>query len=359
MDLVGNGQIDKFDFWDYLDVQPTQYTDKLFELIDSDGSGKIDFSEYCSLLVTYCMFNQEDILRFAFDCFDADGSGEIDNEEFEDLIDMLNKGDPKFTDTIKETEKKIREADIAQLTFWEFRELNRKYPLLLMPAFDIQDKMQEHTLGSNVWVKVQENVSHAEDILRQEEEQFGMPVAETKWETRLQRFGFARTYAPIDLDYINSMRPSRIYLKKEEAKDSDDEEAEEKPESAISEVDRQESQRLALSSREEEVLALGLGDDKEVLALEGEEHLEESVAIVPKKLPKKKKRKKTTKERRAKHGHDMGKIAENSGLLSQPVSRASRTALAPLKTPPHHTPHSSASKSEAPRFPTGDLSQAR
>ena len=71
MDLVGNGQIDKFDFWDYLDVQPTQYTDKLFELIDSDGSGKIDFSEYCSLLVTYCMFNQEDILRFAFDCFDA------------------------------------------------------------------------------------------------------------------------------------------------------------------------------------------------------------------------------------------------------------------------------------------------
>ena len=40
--------------------------------------------------MTYCIFNRDDILRFAFDCFDVDGSGKIDREEAESLINMLN-----------------------------------------------------------------------------------------------------------------------------------------------------------------------------------------------------------------------------------------------------------------------------
>lgn len=59
-------------------------------MIDSDGSGVMDFSEYISILITYCIFNQEDILRFAFSCFDGDASGYIDSEEINRLITMVN-----------------------------------------------------------------------------------------------------------------------------------------------------------------------------------------------------------------------------------------------------------------------------
>ena len=39
--------------------------------------------------VTYCIFNRDDILLFAFDCFDVDGSGTIDREEAKRLVEML------------------------------------------------------------------------------------------------------------------------------------------------------------------------------------------------------------------------------------------------------------------------------
>ena len=56
----------------------------------------------------YCIFNKEDILRFAFDCFDLDGSGKIDTDEVTELISMLNDQDPKFSANIRAAEEAIR-----------------------------------------------------------------------------------------------------------------------------------------------------------------------------------------------------------------------------------------------------------
>ena len=39
------------------------FTDALFALIDADGSGTIDFDEYVRVLLGYCMYTKEDILR--------------------------------------------------------------------------------------------------------------------------------------------------------------------------------------------------------------------------------------------------------------------------------------------------------
>jgi Ca2+-binding EF-hand superfamily protein len=77
------------DFWKNLGINASAYTDKLFEMIDVDGSGMMDFNEFICILVTYCIFNRDDILLFAFDCFDLDGSGTIDREEAKRLIEML------------------------------------------------------------------------------------------------------------------------------------------------------------------------------------------------------------------------------------------------------------------------------
>ena len=89
MDTFGQGQITRTEFWQELDIVGSSFTEKLFEMIDSDGSGRIDFSEFVCILCTYCIFNKEDILRFAFDCYDLDGSGRIDKEEVNALITMV------------------------------------------------------------------------------------------------------------------------------------------------------------------------------------------------------------------------------------------------------------------------------
>ena len=64
--------------------------------------------EFTSIVCGYCIFNKEDILRFAFDCFDLDGSGKIDTDEVTELISMLNDQDPKFSANIRAAEEAIR-----------------------------------------------------------------------------------------------------------------------------------------------------------------------------------------------------------------------------------------------------------
>jgi hypothetical protein len=46
--------------------------------------------------------------------------------------------------------------DDGLIDFDEFRELNRRYPMILFPAFRLQDRMQRSTLGERKWTKVLE-----------------------------------------------------------------------------------------------------------------------------------------------------------------------------------------------------------
>ena len=45
--------------------------------VDMDGNGVVDFDEYLCVMVTYCMYTKDEIMRFCFECFDVDQSGYI------------------------------------------------------------------------------------------------------------------------------------------------------------------------------------------------------------------------------------------------------------------------------------------
>ena len=158
IDLDGSGSIDSDEFFEILEEARSPFTDALFALIDLDGSGTIEFEEYIMVCVTYCMYSKEDILRFCFECFDKDGSGTIDEKEYIDLCRTVNNAAPLFPGNFAEAIGQFDTNDDGLIDFQEFIELDRRYPLILFPAFRLQDRMQHKTLGAASWVKIHEGI---------------------------------------------------------------------------------------------------------------------------------------------------------------------------------------------------------
>ena len=154
VDIDESGEMDYDEFFEFIDEPRSPFADALFKLIDLDGSGTIDFNEFIQVLTTYCMYSRDDILRFCFDTFDKDGSGAIDEKEFMDMCYEINNANPAFPDNFKRALEQFDRNDDGLIDFDEFRELNRRYPLVLFPAFRMQDRMQKSTLGEYKWAAI-------------------------------------------------------------------------------------------------------------------------------------------------------------------------------------------------------------
>jgi hypothetical protein len=133
-------------------------------MTDLDGSGTIEFDEYVRVMATYCMFTKDEILRFCFECFDVDRSGTIDEKEFVELCKCINNASPAFPGNFK---RALQEFDVnadGLIDYSEFLEIDRRYPLILFPAFRLQDVMQRNSLGESGWLRVIENYQEGKRI---------------------------------------------------------------------------------------------------------------------------------------------------------------------------------------------------
>lgn len=164
VDIDGSGQIDAEEFFESVGEHRSPFTDKLFEFIDLDGSGAIEFDEYIRVLSTYCMFSKDEILRFCFDCFDVDGSGTIDEKEFIELCKTVNNAAPSFPGNFKRALEEFDVNEDGLIDYGEFLELDRRYPMVLFPAYRLQDTLQKNSLGEKGWVKVIERFNRIKRI---------------------------------------------------------------------------------------------------------------------------------------------------------------------------------------------------
>jgi len=154
IDLDGSGNIDATEFLESLGEQRSPFTDKLFSVIDVDGAGTIEFDEYVRVLATYCMFSKDEILRFCFECFDVDGSGTIDEKEFVELCKTVNNANPTFPANFKTALQDFDVNEDGLIDYSEFLEIERRYPLILFPAFRLQDVMQKQSMGEFMWLEI-------------------------------------------------------------------------------------------------------------------------------------------------------------------------------------------------------------
>ena len=60
---------------------------------DTDGSGKVDYTEFLAATMDPELFLKEEYLRTAFDMFDTDNNGKIDGDEVHALLQGNDLGD--------------------------------------------------------------------------------------------------------------------------------------------------------------------------------------------------------------------------------------------------------------------------
>lgn len=156
-----SGAIDVPEFFYLIREEMTPFGSEVFNLVDLDANGVVDFSEFVLLMTKYCLLGKTDILKFCFNVFDKDKSGEIDDDELKGLILMMHGSDQKSN--LNKALDQIRENDETggKFDFVAFVQINENYPLLLYPAFRIQESIMLSTFGEKWWQNKREELSNS------------------------------------------------------------------------------------------------------------------------------------------------------------------------------------------------------
>ena len=206
VDLDGSGTMDATEFFGMLGEDRTPLTDELFSLMDLDGSGTIEFDEFVAVLLTYCMYSKDDILRFCFDTFDRDHSNSIDEQEFMALLATVNNGQPMFPGNFTTVLQNFDSNDDGLIDFQEFKVIEQRFPLIFFPAFRLQEQMQKCTLGTYNWRNIHIAVNR-QRFKREHRLTHGRDPPVSCASCVLNTI-FCRPNHEIDLDVIDSKKPS-------------------------------------------------------------------------------------------------------------------------------------------------------
>ena len=95
----------------------------MFNKVDADGSGEIDYSEFVVATMNDKALLSSDKLQTAFKMFDKDGGGTISNDEIKQILSFGQNLDEKVINDI------IMQVDAngdGEISFDEFAEMMKK-----------------------------------------------------------------------------------------------------------------------------------------------------------------------------------------------------------------------------------------
>lgn len=157
------GEITFEEFCNMVHVRKTLFSQAIFDLVDEDGGGTVDFAEYIKALVSFGLFDVDDVLRLCFNMFDEDKSGYLEFEELKHLTKMIAQ---KIGGNAQKVFNMLDQDGDARVDFGEFQMLNRKYPSLLYPAFQVQVAFQRYSLGEAWFQRRKEKKANATEKKR-------------------------------------------------------------------------------------------------------------------------------------------------------------------------------------------------
>uniref|UniRef100_A0A7S2D7S8 EF-hand domain-containing protein n=1 Tax=Florenciella parvula TaxID=236787 RepID=A0A7S2D7S8_9STRA len=121
----------------------------IFELIDAEDPDKLEFGEFLQGVVTYCCFDELEILQFCFFIFDREKNGYIDQDELKFFVDVLHN--EQQVANVRTAFQSIKFQTDGKFDFPEFQKLNKDFPTVLYPAFRMQQNMMLNIMGEDWW----------------------------------------------------------------------------------------------------------------------------------------------------------------------------------------------------------------
>eukprot|EP01032_Pedospumella_encystans_P023264 gene23264-26333_t len=148
VDFDKSGTVDIVELLTLLSVERTRFTEQLFKVFDSDGSGKIDFKEFVLSVWNYCTISPSSLDMFTFDMYDNDKSGKLSFDEImvmvADLYGKSHMNDPKVKAMKVELHKIDDDGD--GISIEALKTFGKHHQALLYPVFKLQHHMQESVL---------------------------------------------------------------------------------------------------------------------------------------------------------------------------------------------------------------------
>lgn len=134
-------------------LEPTDFTEKVFSVMDIDQSGKLNFNEYIVSTWNYLSSDMDILTAFAFSLFDLDDSGTLEINEIHNMVREVYGGDMTRVKNVLSKLDAERDENglIGRVEFCIF---SRKYPLLLFPAFAMQQTLRRNIFGEDYWEKM-------------------------------------------------------------------------------------------------------------------------------------------------------------------------------------------------------------
>jgi Ca2+-binding EF-hand superfamily protein len=158
------GVISTEEFMEFIDSKSTPFTIQVFQIFDTDETGFLSFGEFVSMACTYCLWTQEELFKYSFDCFDTDGGGSIDETEFMVMASYFCDADPTFPGSFHIALERFDNTDSGELDFDEYKLMARYFPVLSYPIFQFQNDLQKGTLGQNRWIELLEGRTQRKEI---------------------------------------------------------------------------------------------------------------------------------------------------------------------------------------------------
>lgn len=160
VDANGDGKVQKKEFAEAFRLPRDVFLDRLFMLMDSDGTGFVDFREFVVGMGAFHLSNTTGRVRFAFRLLDLDDSGGVSKEEFTTCLkasfeifkhtkkgknnDWRDKAPRDISKSYKTLFAQILSSPGHTIAFAEFTNIVVKYPKLFAPVNYIWNALRNY-----------------------------------------------------------------------------------------------------------------------------------------------------------------------------------------------------------------------
>jgi Ca2+-binding EF-hand superfamily protein len=142
--------VDLEEFHSWYSFEITKFSSRIFGIVDLDGSGDLNFTEFVVGLWNFLTFDRMAITKFVFDIFDVDKKEHLTEPECDALVRMLYNQE-EVSPEIKEVLRVMDADGDGKVTAKEYLDYTAAYPMLMKPAFTMHATLRRKFLGNKAW----------------------------------------------------------------------------------------------------------------------------------------------------------------------------------------------------------------